>query len=652
VRFFWRAATATRELRSSGMGERGSDAAAARGRAAHAEAAMSRRLAAGLACGVAIVLPFVPILARGQSAPEPAAAALDPVVVTAARGPQRLSDLTADVTVIGRDEIARAGSQSLAELLQRQPGIQISMNGGAGSTSAVFLRGVNGNQTLVLIDGMRVGSATAGATALEAIPLDLIDHIEILRGPASSLYGADAVGGVIQIFTRRGEGAPALNASASFGTYGTSQATAGIGGSSGAWRYALQGGYQGSRGFDAIANPTDFSYNPDRDGYDRGNASANVSYRIDADHQMAAQYYYSRLDNRFDAGAGYNDRTVTTVETFAVSSTDQLASFWASRLSLGQGSDNSVSQTGYGTSGFRTRQNQLTWQNDLTLPVGALSLAYVGLDERIATDPAFPVTSRRTNSAVGVYRMRVDPHTLQLNVRYDDSSQYGGRTTGALGYAYSIGDGWRALVNLGNAFKAPTFNDLYYPGFANPSLAPETARTADVALEYSTSALVARATAYRNEVKDLIVFQCDANFDCAPDNVAKATLTGLTLQVQADWQTVALKGSFDLLRPEDDATGKNLPRRARRYGSASALAPWDAWQFGAELVAASARYDDVANTRRMGGYALVNLTANYALSKQWSLTLRADNILDKHYELAAGYNMAGASIFGGVRYAP
>ena len=602
--------------------------------------------------GMGIVLPLLIPLVHGQALQAPEAATLDPIVVTATRGPQRLTDLTADVTVIGHDEIARAGPQSLAELLQRQPGIQISMNGGAGSTSAIFLRGTNGNQTLVMIDGMRVGSSTAGATTLEAIPLDLVDHIEILRGPASSLYGADAIGGVIQVFTRRGDGAPAFNGSASYGTYGTSQATAGVGGSQGAWRYAMQGGYQGSHGFNAIADPANFSFNPDRDGYDRGNASASLSYRFNDEHELAAQYYYSRLSNRFDATANFDDKTTTTVESFALASTDRLAAFWVSHLSVGQGSDDSVSQSGFGNAGFRTRQNQLTWQNDFALPLGALSLAYVGLDEKISTEPAFPVTSRRTNSFVGVYQVRVDPHTLQLNARYDDNSQYGGRTTGALGYAYAIGEGWRALANVGTAFKAPTFNDLYYPGFANPNLSPETAQNADVALEYASGKVLARATAYRNLVKNLIVFQCDAEFNCAPNNVAKATLSGVTLQAQADWRTISFKGSLDFLQPEDDATGNQLPRRAREFGSASAQVPWDAWRFGAELVAASARYDDAANTRRMGGYALVNLTASYALNKQWTLTLRADNILDKHYELAAGYNTAGASVFGGIRYAP
>ena len=219
---------------------------------------MRNRFSSGAALGAALVLSSFSSLSSGQASADSAATQLDPVVVTAARGPQRLSDLTADVTVIGHDEIVRAGVQSLAELLQRQPGVQISMNGGAGSTSAVFLRGVNGNQTLVLIDGMRVGSATAGTTTLEAIPLDLIDHIEILRGPASSLYGADAIGGVIQVFTRRGGGAPSWNGSASYGTYGTSQATAGVAGAQDAWRLRDSGRLPGLARVQCDRRPGEF----------------------------------------------------------------------------------------------------------------------------------------------------------------------------------------------------------------------------------------------------------------------------------------------------------------------------------------------------------------------------------------------------------
>src|SRR6266542_1969494 len=194
---------------------------------------------------------------------------IEPVFVTAARSPQPLAELIADVTTIGPEEIARAGAQSLAELLARVPGVEIAMNGGPGATSSVFLRGANRGHTLVLVDGLRIGSSTDGATAFEAIPLEQIDHIEILRGPASSLYGADAIGGVIQIFTRRSHGALSANASAGYGTYGTGTTRVGISGAAGerGWRFALQAGARRSEGFNTIANPENFSYNPDRDGY-------------------------------------------------------------------------------------------------------------------------------------------------------------------------------------------------------------------------------------------------------------------------------------------------------------------------------------------------------------------------------------------------
>ncbi|HEY5309544.1 MAG TPA: TonB-dependent receptor plug domain-containing protein, partial [Casimicrobiaceae bacterium] len=237
---------------------------------------------------------FCTPIALAQPAPVPTP--LDPVVVTAARSPQLLDQSLADVTVIGPEEIARAGAQSLAELLQRQPGVQIVANGGPGATTGVFLRGANANQTLVLIDGLRVGASSSGTTAFEAIPLAQIDHIEILRGPAASLYGADAIGGVIQIFTRNGGSAFAANASAGYGTYNTSQFSAGASGSEGPWRFALQGGYNQSSGFNAIWNPANFSYNADRDGYGNGSGSGRLGYTFAPDQVLSGQFFYSRMN--------------------------------------------------------------------------------------------------------------------------------------------------------------------------------------------------------------------------------------------------------------------------------------------------------------------------------------------------------------------
>src|SRR4051812_31823923 len=221
---------------------------------------------------IAAALAFASVQVAAQSA-----AKLDNVVVTASRMAQPIADLLADVTVIGADEIMRSGVQSLAELLQRQPGVEITMNGGPGSTSGVFLRGANRGQTLVLIDGLRVGSSSVGATSIEAIPLDQIERVEILRGPASSLYGADAIGGVIQVFTRRAQGDTfGGGVSAGYGTYDTRNGNATLRGAAGPLAFSITGGGTRSAGYNAIVNPDNFSYNPERDGYSSENVSGNA----------------------------------------------------------------------------------------------------------------------------------------------------------------------------------------------------------------------------------------------------------------------------------------------------------------------------------------------------------------------------------------
>ena len=267
-----------------------------------------------------LALIYVIFAHASDAQPLPKQTTLPPVFVTAARGPQSLEGLVADVTVISPEDIARAGAQSLAELLARVPGVEIAMNGGPGSTSSIFLRGANRGHTLVLIDGLRIGSSSDGATAFEAIPLEQIDHIEILRGPASSLYGADAIGGVIQIFTRRSEGTLAANAGAGYGTYGTGIASGGVSGGSGPWRFALQAGVRKSEGFNAIGNPANFSYNPDRDGYRDESGSGSVSFRLAEDQELSAQFFRSRANAQFDGGLGFDDRTITTLTSYSVAS--------------------------------------------------------------------------------------------------------------------------------------------------------------------------------------------------------------------------------------------------------------------------------------------------------------------------------------------
>jgi vitamin B12 transporter len=602
-----------------------------------------RRAAALL--GVAAIASGV---AHSQTPEAPAL--LDPVTVTATRSPQRLTEIIADVTVIGPDEIARAGAQGLADLLQRQPGVQIATTGGPGTTTSVFLRGANANQTLLLVDGLRVGSSSSGTAPFEAIPLAEIDHIEILGGPAASLYGADAIGGVVQVFTRSAGKGFAANASAGYGTYNTSQFSAGASGSTESWRIALQGGYQQSSGFNAIWNPANFSYNPDRDGYTNGNGSGSLTYTFAPEQQLSLQAFYSRLNAQFDASPNFDDRTITTVQSYALASRNRLASFWKSTVEAGTSSDDSVSQTSFGSSPFKTVQRQYLWQNDLSLPLGALSLALSRREERLDTDAGFPVTARNTNAVIGVYQLREGANALQANLRHDQSSQYGGQTSGAIEYAYSFTSNLRASLSYGTGFKAPTFNDLYFPGFSNPNLVAETAHNFEGALRYSDAMLNAGVVAYRNRISNLIVFGCDADFNCAPQNIASATLEGVTLELQALYGETNIKGSLDFARPYDDATGNLLPRRARYYGSLQVTQSLGALQLGVQVIASSARYEDPANTRKMGGYAVVNFNAEYALAPQWALFAIVGNAFDKNYELAADYNTPGSNVFAGVRY--
>ena len=577
---------------------------------------------------------------------------IPPVIVTALRAEQPLTDLLADVTVIGPEEIARAGAGGLAALLQRQPGVEIVTNGGPGSTSGVFLRGANTGQTLVLVDGLRIGSSTSGTAPLEAIPLEQIERIEILRGPASSLYGADALGGVIQVFTRKGGDAFAANGGAGYGTFGMSSVFGGVSGrgGDGAWRYALQAGHQQSNGFNAIFNAENFSYNPDRDGYRNDNVSGSLAFRFAPEQEISAQVFRSRLNAQFDAGPGFDDRTITSVESYSISSRNRLAAFWTSVLTAAQTSDDSNSETGFGPSRFRTRQRLYSWQNELMPGYGRLTVIGERREERIDSDAGFAVTSRDTNSLTGIYQLREGPQLAQASLRRDDGSQFRARTTGTVAYGYAITAGLRATASFGSAFKTPTFNDLYFPGFSNPELKPETARNAELALRYSRDALSAGLVAYRNRVRDLIVFQCDASFNCAPQNVADATLEGVTAELGGRLGEFSAKASVDLQKPTDDSSGFLLPRRARRHAAISLMQDAGALHVGAEVVASSARFDDAANTRRMGGYALLNLAAEYRFGNRWTILARLDNALDKHYELAADFKTAGANAFVGVRW--
>lgn len=612
------------------------------------------------AAAVALATAFTAFAADAESvsSSEPLA---ETIVVTATRQVQRANELLSDVTVIGADEIRQAGpAATIADLLARQPGIEIDSRGGPGTAGAVMIRGANGGHTLVLVDGLRVSSATLGEASWGYLPLSEVDRVEIMRGPASSLYGADAIGGVVQIFTRRGKGAPAFTAEAGYGSWETRSLKAGVSGSADALAYSLQVADQRSDGFSATT-PKSSAYNPDRDGYAMRNASASLAYTIASGHEVGANVLYSDGWNRYDAFdyatmSGASDyRQDQTVAAYGAYSRNRLLPGWTSLVRVGRGTDDSRQfQDGRQTSTIRTDQDQIQWQNDVLLPVGKALLAVERVKQKVSGDVAYAVSERTIDSWLAGWTGRVDDHRLQFNLRNDENSQFGHKTTGFAGYGYQFTPAWRASVAYGTAFRAPTFNDLYWPDAGNPNLRPETARNREAAVHYEAAGQHASATYYHNSVDDLIDWApiAPGSWIWQPANVHKADLEGLTLAYAGRVAGFDLRASADFQDARDADTDKQLRYRAREHGSLSVGRTEGPWNWGVEVAGTGKRYNDTANTQVLGGYGVVNLLGGYAIDREWSLFARADNVFDRKYERVATYATPGANVFVGVRYTP
>jgi len=594
---------------------------------------------------------------------------LDDVVVTASRIQQPRENVLTDITVIDQEQIQRAVANSLTSLLQAQAGVQINSNGGAGQTSGVFLRGTNTGHVIVLIDGLRINSAISGTTALENISLAQIEKIEILRGPASSLYGADAIGGVIQIFTKKGEtDKPVVHAVVGLGSYNTQTAEAGFSGTTGDTHYGINLNSYVTDGLPPVQSNTPLVGN--HGNYRNLGISAFIDHTFVVGQSLGLQYFGSKGHSNFynSWDTYFQDYNTETQQSYAITSRNQINDIWHSTLKLGRGIDDmgSYSQPSMWSTGVyltKTVQNQYTWQNDLSLPVGALTLAYDRLEQQVSgIDTAdYAVKSRDNNGYLAGYVADIGKHMIQASLREDRNSQYGNHTTGGVGYGYHFAPEWRVSANYGTAFKAPSFMDLYYPQYSNPNLNPEQSKNAEISLKYAANKQHTSVTIFDNKINNLIALSGPPTSSCisssgCPINVDRAEIQGIT--VDSGWNVtdlLTLNGNFTVQSPRDEATNKLLVRRSNRYGAVSLLQTWGDWQWGAEVTGASSRYNNTANTVAMAGYALLNLTTNYRITPEWKLEARANNVLDKNYAIsysgATPYSTAGANVFVGLRYA-
>lgn len=586
-------------------------------------------------------------LAAGPDRPESTSA--DPVVVTATRTPESYSATIRPVELITGGVIDRSGQNSLTELLQQQAGVEIAANGGAGQTSSVFLRGANSSHTLVLLDGIRVNNAAGGTTPFENLPPSQFARVEIVPGPMSSLYGSDALGGVIQLFTQGWPDAPRVTGSAGYGSYDTTKVNGGVAAGTDTTGFTLKAGYLDTAAFSATnrdAGP--FIFNPDDDGHRNTNVSGNFVHRFAPDQEVGLNAFYSHGRTHFDSGPTSDDINDQAIGVYSAYARNRVAPSWQSLVRVGISQDD-LDIEGSFPGDLDSKQTQATWQNDFSTGFGTVIAGLEFLRQEVGGTTVFTVDERNIYSAFAGYTGQLGRHTLSASVRNDDNSQFGSRTTGALGYAFGLTPELRLRASAGNAFHAPTFFDLYFPGFGNPDLKPEKGQSWEVGVDYRSGQQRVGLTYFQNRITDLIVFDSAA---FRPINVGEASIKGVELACDGKLFGLELWARLTLQDPINDITEKRLPRRAEIFGNAAVARGFGPLRIAAEVAGAGARFDSLDESRasEMEGYVVLNLVATYAIARSWNGELRWNNALDEDYELAKGFNTPGSNVFLSVRY--
>jgi vitamin B12 transporter len=592
----------------------------------------------------------------------------DEVIVTAARIAQQQSRVIGATSVITREDIERRQAHSVPELLRGETGLNVVNNGGLGKLTNVFVRGADAEQVLVLIDGVRMGSATSGTTAFEFLPVDQIERIEIVRGPRSSIYGADALGGVIQIFTRRGDGL-AFNLGAGSDEKYTGGASFGATAESG-WFSASASRLQTEGYNSCIGRPATpptfadgggcFTDEPDADGYDNTSGSVRMGFKAGERADVEATAVLAQGTSEFDGG--FANEVDFRQTAFTVRGRLQPTDAWRLALTLGESTDEQdnfyddpLSDEPAIESGvFDTERVSASLQSDLSL--GAAHTITVGadyLDDSVETTTAYDETSRDNIGLYAQHQGLFGAHETLVSARYDDNEQFGSHSTASVGWKWAFASNYAVTAAWGSAFGAPTFNDLYFPGFGNPDLDPESARSYEVGLRGGESELRWAVTAFESRVDDLIVFDASISL---PNNLNEARIRGLELDASASLADWTLGLGYAGIDPRNRSHGPNydniLPRRARHSGHLEigrSFGPADA---RARVTAESSRYDDVANTHRVGSYATLDLTLDYELSEEWSVQAKIANALDREYRTVRFYNQDDRTFFASVRYQP
>jgi vitamin B12 transporter len=575
---------------------------------------------------------------------------LPETVVTATRIDTRSDELVSEVRVIERAAIEASTARTLPELLAREAGVQFSSNGGLGQFSSVFIRGTQARHTILLVDGVRLGSATAGTPVWETLPVEAIERIEVLKGPASALYGADGVGGVVQVFTR----APKLGfhpyASLAAGSYGHAKASAGASGGEGALSYSFGVQRSVERGFSSANSREPYgSYNADRDPFRQNAANASLRYAINRDWTASASLLYSDAVSHFDdSSPNLNARSVLRASVAQAGLKGRVQPGWQTELRVSQSEDTNNPIEAQYPDAVQTAQTQWTWQNTLDTRLG---LVLAGLEQRVQrvnSSVAYDVTKRTIDSGFVGLNGQAGVHSWQLNARRDRNTQFGTSDTGFAGYGLRVATNWRLHGSYGTTFVAPSFNDLYYPySMGNPNLLPERGRNRDLGLAWGAGGHTLKLVYFDNRISDMIAWS-----GSAPSNVDRARINGWTLGYEARMERLSLRASLDDMRPRNLVSGTALPRRSDTQATLGASWREGAWLLGTSLLHVGSRFDDTANTRALGAYTVVDVHATWQFAPALSLQAKLNNLTDRVYETTYGYNQSGRALYLTLRWQP